>query len=116
VWFEPSELVGAQASKLTTMEATVCLLENGRVVCRGKLPGRGWVLSGGIGKPVVDPKKLGEPWVIPFPGTEVVDVSGGSAHICAVVDGGEIWCSGSNSDGQLGNTGGDSLEPVRVAS
>lgn len=114
IWFRPSELAGAHADKLATMEATVCVLEDGRVVCRGRLPGEGWVLSGGVGAPVVDAQKLGEPWVIPFPGN-VRDVSGGYAHICAVDENGQVWCSGSNSDGQLGDGGtNDSLEPVRV--
>lgn len=116
VWFKAAEIPGTTATRLAAMDATVCVLENEQVVCRGRLPGEGWVLSGGTGTPEVNVGSLGGPWVIPFPGGRVIDVSGGSAHICAVVEDGEIWCSGSNSNGQLGNAGGEySLEPVRVA-
>ena len=115
-WFRASELPEAPVARMAAMDATVCLLTGGQVVCRGELPGQGgWVRAGGVGNPIVDVEKFGEPWVIPFPGNRVTDVSGGSAHICAVNDAGEIWCSGSNSDGQLGDgTVEDSLEPVKV--
>ena len=116
VWFKAAEIPGTAATRLATMDATVCTVENGQAVCRGGLPGEGWVLSGGVGRPEVSVEQLGEPWILPFPGQKVVDLSGGSAHICALVDNGEVWCSGSNSNGQLGNGGGgDSLEPVRVS-
>jgi len=47
--------------------------------------------------------------------TEVVDVSPGGEHTCAVQRGGQVYCWGSNERGQLG-TGDreDSLEPVAV--
>lgn len=116
VWFKAKELPTLPVSMLTTMEATICALVRGEVVCHGKLPGQGWVHSGGIGAPMVDVSNLGEPWVIPFPG-KVLDVSGGYTYICAVVEGGQVWCSGSNSDGQLGDGGTtDSLDPVRASS
>jgi hypothetical protein len=112
-WLKAIEIDGTKAERLTTMDATICHLENGQVICRGNLPGQAWVLAG---TSVANAAKLGAPWVIPFPGERVVDISGGSAHICAVLTDGVIWCSGSNSHGQLGNGGReDSLEPVRIA-
>lgn len=113
VWSKAVEIGGAKAERLATMDATICHLEDGRVICRGNLPGQVWVLAG---TSVAGAEKLGEPWVIPFPGKSVVDVSGGATHICAVTASGAVWCSGSNSNGQLGNgERKDSLEPVRVA-
>lgn len=113
LWLRAVEIPGTKAERLTTMDATICMLETGQVVCRGGLPGQGWVLSG---TSIADAGKLGAPWVIPFPGNAVLDVSGGSSHICAVVSGGEIWCSGSNAYGQLGDgSRNDALAPVKVS-
>lgn len=48
-------------------------------------------------------------------GFEAVQVSTNGGHTCAVTTDGEIYCWGSNSDGQLGNaTTTDSERPVRV--
>ena len=42
-------------------------------------------------------------------------VAGGSAHTCARLRDGSVWCSGDNSKGQLGdNTTGGSDSPVQV--
>jgi len=42
-----------------------------------------------------------------------VKVSAGSAHICALDDGGSIWCGGNNAKGQLG-TGDTSSHPSEM--
>jgi alpha-tubulin suppressor-like RCC1 family protein len=110
-------LPAAPADALTLLDSTVCTLSNGKVQCYGDLPGDGWIRSGGEGRPRSSLRGLGEPWVIPFPGKGVLSVSGGSAHICAVNTDAEIWCSGENSHGQLGDgTTTKSLEPVKVRS
>jgi len=48
-----------------------------------------------------------------------VSVSAGADHVCAVTDGGDAYCWGSNSVGQLGNGAADSVPhatPIRVHS
>jgi alpha-tubulin suppressor-like RCC1 family protein len=46
----------------------------------------------------------------------VATVTTGDDHTCALTAGGEIWCWGSNADGQLGAKVGQlSVKPVKVA-
>ena len=40
-------------------------------------------------------------------GNEVVDLSAGAFHVCAVLRGGEVWCWGQNDYEQCGGPGGD---------
>jgi alpha-tubulin suppressor-like RCC1 family protein len=48
---------------------------------------------------------------------DAVQVSAGHRHTCAVLDGGSVWCWGSNSDGELGDgTMNDALKPRQVVS
>lgn len=48
--------------------------------------------------------------------SDVLQVSGGWGHTCAVLKTGRVYCWGANEFGQLGNgmVGGDSLRPVEV--
>jgi alpha-tubulin suppressor-like RCC1 family protein len=46
----------------------------------------------------------------------VVSVAAGDQHTCALIAGGEAWCWGANSNGQLGRgtIGGSSPTPAAV--
>ncbi len=47
--------------------------------------------------------------------TNVVDLTAGSLHTCALTDAGEVWCWGENTSGQLGDaTNLNSNQPVLV--
>ena len=49
--------------------------------------------------------------------SDVVAVSGGAYHTCALKTDGTVWCWGSNTSGQLGDgTNTQSLVPVKVSS
>lgn len=51
----------------------------------------------------------------PPPLERVVQVSAGDYHVCALVEGGQVFCWGSNGSGRLGSGGGgDSVIPVAV--
>lgn len=116
VWLPAAEVAGLAADHLTRTDAAFCGLHAGEVTCIGSLPGSGWVEVGGFGMPNFTVTSLGAPWVIPFPVEEVTSVGGGSSHICAVGGAGDVWCTGTNDSGQLGNGSTKrSLDPVRVA-
>ncbi|MCX4245496.1 RCC1 domain-containing protein [Paraliomyxa miuraensis] len=45
----------------------------------------------------------------------LVDLDSGDDHVCGVTDSGEVWCWGSNQDGQLGGgPGNDQRVPILV--
>lgn len=46
----------------------------------------------------------------------LVELGSGDDHVCGVTEAGEVWCWGSNADGQLGPGGGDVHEPTQLAS
>jgi len=54
------------------------------------------------------------PTAVAVPGT-VIRVSVGMEHACALVSGGDIYCWGDNSRGQLGRPGASSATPVKVS-
>lgn len=41
-------------------------------------------------------------------------IAAANAHTCAVLGEGELWCFGSNEEGQLGRPGPDALEPEQI--
>lgn len=41
-------------------------------------------------------------------------IAAASSHTCAVLGEGQLWCFGSNAQGQLGRPGGDALSPERI--
>ena len=47
-------------------------------------------------------------------GANAAKVACGNSHTCAIRDDGNVWCWGTNQDGQLGmgSTGGSSANPV----
>ena len=48
-------------------------------------------------------------------GADIVDVSGGGRHACALLASGSVWCWGANDDGQAGATVAPTLAPAKVA-
>lgn len=70
-------------------------------------------LTGKVGQPVSVKNQL-KPKVVA--GVDhAAQVSAGDAHTCALTEGGEIWCWGGNTDGQLGSgSGPDSVTPLKV--
>ena len=49
-------------------------------------------------------------------GANAAKVACGNSHTCAIRDDGNVWCWGTNQDGQLGMgaSGGSSANPVGV--
>jgi alpha-tubulin suppressor-like RCC1 family protein len=48
-------------------------------------------------------------------GISCIAITGGAGHMCALARGGDLWCWGSNSIGQLGiGSTVDQLRPVAV--
>jgi hypothetical protein len=93
-----------EARQVTTGDAMVCVREGpAGVSCWGRndqgelgqAPDNDWHAQ---------PSRVAIPTLCPGtkPG-EVIDVSAGESHVCAVVSGGGcVWCWGSNGDGELG--------------
>lgn len=88
---------------------TCALLENGEVMCWGGND-YGELGIGDIGDSDVPVAVSGLP-------SAALKIASGDKHTCAVLDGGEVWCWGSNNDGQIGDgtKGEDRFLPVKVA-
>lgn len=111
-WEEPSYFVRVgtfpNARALTAGYQHTCLaVEDGSVLCWGSNNKR--QLGGGADASLVDKPVL-------VPGiTDVVDLSAGSSHTCALLRSGEIWCWGANDYGQAGVRGSANVaQPTKV--
>lgn len=100
-------------TKLTMGEWHACGLDDrGRAYCWGHGG------DGRLGNGTAEDRRLPTPVdMSPLPaGRYFVDISAAAAATCAIDDGGDAWCWGDNSVGQLGNgqSGGSSSVPVKV--
>jgi len=88
---------------------TCALLENGEVMCWG---GNNY---GELGIGESGDRDL--PVVVSDLPSAALEISSGDKHTCVILDGGEVWCWGSNNDGQIGDgtKGEDRFLPVKVA-
>ena len=86
-----------------------CVLQgNGRVRCWGRNT------SGQVGNGSVSTSEA-TPQLVPSPATNIVSLSGGAFHTCAVNAGGTVYCWGQNTYGQLGDgTTEDNTSPVSI--
>ncbi|MFO0631105.1 MAG: hypothetical protein U0325_36515, partial [Polyangiales bacterium] len=91
-------------------EHTCARLQNGEVWCWGH--NNAGQLGSGTLEPhraavrvVVPPTTMGE---MPTPLTGVVEIAAGAGHTCARRTGGDVWCWGSNVEGELGDGTTDS--------
>lgn len=85
---------------------TCARLEDGRVFCWGT----GQQGQLGNGSPQMSPV----PVQVQLSAPMATHVAAGSSHSCAIVAGGQAFCWGNNSAGQLGNGGGSSIQPTPV--
>ncbi len=101
------DLSGALAIDLGWFHACA-VLDSKQVACWGQ------GTSGVIGDGELQNRPTPRP-VIGLDGLAVLAVAAGDAVSCALVQGGSVWCWGSNNYGQLGNEGdAGSAEPVNV--
>lgn len=93
----PGELAGLLGfpSVLSTGHATTCLVVDGSALCLGN----NWV--GQVGDGTRSNRRIPTP-VIGLPGA-VTSIDAGAGHTCAVLAGGEVFCWGEGTQGQLGN-------------
>lgn len=85
---------------------TCALMEDGAIKCWGANS------SGQLGNATTDSSD--RPVEVSQLRQPAQAISSGELHTCAVVQGGEVWCWGSNDAGQLGSDGEESLTPIKV--
>ena len=107
----PADVTVVESGEPATYDVgpnAACRLVDGSVSCWGLN------LSGQIDPKASSPSNYAEPVAIDLPGA-ASDVSVGSYHSCAIVDG-EAWCWGEGREGQLGHGAfeADTIGPVRV--
>ncbi len=93
--------MGASPVALTTTNGSVCaLLEDGRVKCWGGNDSAELGLGDNLTRGA-HPGEMGN--LLPFVqlGGRAVQLSGGSGHVCALLEDGRVKCWGSNLAGQL---------------
>lgn len=115
VWFfvfyeteKPAPPVPAELVMISSKNLHVCGVEKstGRVMCWGR--NNYGQLGVGDKKSRSKPQYTGEL-------KDVISISAGGRHSCAVERGGSVWCWGKNKTGQLGDTTlGDKDTPVKV--
>lgn len=84
------------ATSLSSGDSHTCAVSGGHVKCWGK--GSSGQLGNGFS---VDSRV---PVLVTGLPALAVQVASGGKHTCALLDNGEVWCWGDNSDGQLGNS------------
>lgn len=95
------------ATSLSSGDSHTCAASGGAVKCWGK--GSSGQLGNGFS---VDSRVPVLVTGLPAP---AVQVASGGKHTCALLDNGQVWCWGDNSDGQLGNsTFAGSSSPVQT--
>lgn len=87
---------------------TCAIKANGTLWCWGRDPGS--VGDGTLGGPACDGYCQPSPVEITALGSDVVQVTGGFTHTCAVKADGTLWCWGENSAGALGHGVIDGLD------
>jgi alpha-tubulin suppressor-like RCC1 family protein len=107
----PPPASAAPSAQLAAGAGHTCLLSGGRVRCWGA--GQ----FGQIGKVVDGVFSLsGQPVEVDGLGAEVISISAGAYHTCAVTSAGKVLCWGQNDSGQLGpRTASDPSVPAEVA-
>jgi alpha-tubulin suppressor-like RCC1 family protein len=95
----PAQLTVAEL--ISYPDSTCALMTNGDLFCWG---------SNAFGQLRLPPDKMGEdqvrtltPQQIDLDGLLAVDVAGGATHSCIRTDIGEVYCWGTNTQGQIGN-------------
>lgn len=100
--------LSALGAKLATGWSHGCAVLNGKVYCWGS-NGRGQ-----LGATSLTALSSNIPVEVTGIST-AVSVTAGESHTCALLENGDVWCWGSNDDGQLGRSGSTSA-PAKVAS
>jgi len=109
--WSPVQLAGTTWTQVTTgLYHTCAIKKDGTLWCWGGN------LSGQLGSdsiPVLPTSQTSDP--VQVTGTAWQSVSAGQSHTCAIMLDGTLWCWGSNSSGQLGDSTLDSKStPVAV--
>lgn len=91
----------AGAIDLAVSDVMSCALAGtGVVTCWGTTRAGAPEMDNCTAEPIAPPEPAPE-----LAGKRVVEIDGGCHdHICAVVDDGTLWCKGTNSDGQIGDS------------
>ncbi len=92
-------LVLEGGTKLSAGGFNTCAIKNGQVIC--------WGSNHKFTRAISDPQKPEVSWVVSRPTTinglkDATDIAVGGNHMCAIADGGKVFCWGRNKDGQLG--------------
>jgi len=109
---------GCQTSSLRPMQGAIAVSAGGSHACAVMVDGsaRCWGdnVLGELGSSAAGQKAISTPVVVDL--SNVVQISAGGDHTCAVQVGGTTWCWGENEFGQLGSlvTTGASMPPTQV--
>jgi alpha-tubulin suppressor-like RCC1 family protein len=95
------------AVQITAGESHACALSgsSSRVYC--------WGFNGDGSVGFKGPPDFNTPQLVPKL-SDVTQIDAGAYHTCALVKGGDVWCWGSNSFGQLASPDSEEIGPIKV--